>query len=258
MTKFYALKEAHFGRLPCTEYKDRGLGMPGIQCVGLPGCCGVTWAHAMSRLPIEPEPGRCIDDEFGPCVTADIYQKKAEKTRRELNLPEDFYLEPGVVIGKLQVKCTRSKGRSMDWPSLKGPIVTDELRDAILSGGLTGFIAMEVIVRKSAAWRFGPLPGFTEIVVTGRGGRAITDAPIELKPPCPVCGRSQANRRIYRKISLDEGQWDGSDIFHFDDPYNITTYVTQRWVDAVPESRFDGFRYYLAGELMEIRNSVRS
>ena len=191
-------------------------------------------------------------------MPADIYQKKAEKTRRELNLPDDFYLEPGVVVGKLQVKCIRSKGRSMEWPSLKGPIVTDELWDAIVSSGLTGFTAMEVIVRNSASWRFGPLPGFTEIVVTGRGGRAITDVPIELKPSCPVCGRSQTNRRIYRKISLDENQWDGSDIFHFDTPYYITTYVTQRWVDAIPESKFDGFQYYLAGEATDIRNSERS
>ena len=130
--------------------------------------------------------------------------------------------------------------------------------NAIRSNGLTGFMASEVIVRKAASWRFGALPRFTEIVVTGRGGMAITDPPTVVKPCCPVCGRNPTDRVNYRTIALDEAQWDGSDIFRFDNPLEGYIFVTQRWVDAIPESRFDGFRYNSVGELMEIRNSVRS
>ena len=256
MTKIYRITRAFRGKMPSSTYIERELGMPGIKCEGLAGCCGATWSDAVARIATEPPPGTCNAYEFGACVPAEVFLKQAAKTRIALNLPRDYELRPGLNLGRLHIKCSSMKTLAMEWPALFGFIVREDLLDAIKRHGLTGFEESEVIVKRAANMLLKPIPKFTEILVTGKGGWARTDPPLVIEPACPVCGRRPTDNKDYQNIELDESQWDGSDIFRFEHPFGGYIFVTQRWVDAIPESKFDGFRYETTDEMLLARSKV--
>ena len=253
MTNIYRLTWAFRGKMAASTYIERDLGMPGIKCEGLPGCCGVTWSNASARMMTEPPPGTCNAEEFGACVPAEVFLKQAEKTRQALNLPADYELLPGLTLGQMHIKCSKVTTLAMEWPALFGFIVREDLLDAIEKHGLTGFEKSEVAVRRTASMLLKPIPKFTEILVTGKGGWARTEPPLVVEPACTVCGRRPTDNKDYQNIELDESQWDGSDIFRFEHPFDGYIFVTQRWVDAIPESRFDGFQYESVDAMLATR-----
>ena len=253
LNSLYSLNSAYNGKMPCSKYIPREIGMPGIECTGLPGCCGAVWGDHVARLATEPAPGTCSKYEYGACIPAELFLQKAQETRGKLGLPEDYYLPPGLTMGTMHVECSRKAPLAMEWPYLFGFIVTDPLLDAIERHRLTGFEKSEVVVKRAASMLLKHSPKITEIVVTGKAGWANTDPPQKIEPPCPVCGRRPTDSMDYQNLELDESQWDGSDIFQFEHPFNGHIFVTQRWVDAIPASKFDGFRYQSVAELLATR-----
>ncbi len=208
-------------------------------------------------MPIEPPSGTCVKHEYGSCVPAQVYQLQAQKTRNVLGLPADYHLSPGLIMGKMHVRYMRRSRLSMEWPYLFGFIVNDPLLKKMKRSNLTGYSAYDVVIEREAGLNVLPTPHFNEILVTGKGGLAVTDPPIQPKLPCPVCHRNPTERVNYRSIALDESQWDGSDIFRFAHPFTGYIFVTHRWVDAIPENKFSGFKYRSTGGMMPGTKAIR-
>ncbi len=64
------------------------------------------------------------------------------------------------------------------------------------------------------------------------------------------------NHKSYHVFQVpDEAQWDGSDILRLDHPFIGHTFVTQRWVETVPESKYDGITCVPIAEMLRVRES---
>jgi hypothetical protein len=73
---------------------------------------------------------------------------------------------------------------------------------------------------------------YWELVIDGRGGRALTQPETKLLSRCPVCGREEYERGMLRTNPLDPNRWDGSDFFAFDAPENSHFFITERVKDV--------------------------
>ena len=86
------------------------------------------------------------------------------------------------------------------------------------------------------------VPTIFELVATGRGGKADAYPNKELAIRCSVCGYEKYTRRKLTRLGLDPEQWDGSDVFRFDDWYRSYIFITERLADALRMSSLTNFR----------------
>jgi hypothetical protein len=163
----------------------------------------------------------------------------AQEVHQHLNLPEDFELRPGDVLGEPRAELLAMPLNDFLHPFPGQIIMTRKVLDALQDAQLTGFRAERVhVTLKTKRHQVNhALPELYELVVTGRAWRVGMDLDALRHPECP--GRFLFPKPAY--LVVDRQRWDGADFFNVDLNPNIVL-VTQRVRRIIEEHRFTNVR----------------
>lgn len=232
-----------------------GVGyLPSVQCDPIPVGCGRIWYGELTRiyrdLPAELQ-GR-LERPFP--VSPQKFVAVANEVRKALGLGADESLDPGAPIGHYTFKVLNERIADLSSPMIGGHIISQRFVDFLLEGKFTGWdtAPVDLLTRNPADSK----PKVFELVVTGSGGEADAYPRRELAIRCPVCGYEKYTRPTLVRLALDPAQWDGSDLFRFEDWYRSYTFLSERLAEALLASRLTNIRLRDMETMMSMWNGT--
>lgn len=240
--RLYSLRE------PRTFKDDKGwycqltepiVGLPGINCWGVPNACGQIWGSVGTRIRMDLPLDHPLRHRSRKPVFPNEFQAIVRDVRQALHLPEDMVLKPGTDIGLVRIECVRPEVTDFEWPKVHTLVITERVRRLLEDHGLTGWHTEPVIVTQTTEGM--PLPKLYEFVVDGCAGEPRVDPPVEVLSTCPVCGFIQYKRDVPVRLEMDDSQWDGSDFMRFSSVYSGLIFVTERVKEVLTNSTLDNY-----------------
>ncbi len=254
-TAIYEFRRIHYSRDGQDSYTQlgQGLALPGLICEA----CGNTWSDGVLAIPEElPENHPLWLTKPWP-VTLDVFNKVRDEFRKALNLSSNIYMPPGTRIGLIKLACKTDVPGDFEWPVLWDIIIRDDVLDFLKARNLTGWVASSIeIMMKGKKMQTVPPPNVHQLFVTGRGGKPITEPEVQTSAFCNICGYTQFNLHPIDSLSLDENQWDGSDMFRFDAPLNGYVFVTEKFAQSMQCSNFSNYELRSVDEFLSFYNAV--
>lgn len=252
--KIYNLTELSSSTYICDRLIPKpSVGLPGVKC----DACGQTWADGMARIPKDlPNDHPLRSRKRWPVPVAELNFLRAD-VRMALNLPLDTPLPPGADIGIIDFLCKDSHLEAFEWPAVHVLVVREDVVEFLQEHKIAGWEVAPI--RVEGTRYLSSIPSMYQLLVNGNGGVPVTDPPVEKISHCDVCGRTEFKRKNPRTFQMDISQWDGSDIFRFDPPYQGYMFITDRLADGFKSAGFKNYELStIEGLLQRITNHVFS
>jgi hypothetical protein len=114
--------------------------------------------------------------------------------------------------------------------------------------GFRGYAAAPTLVKFTRTSK--KAPDFWELIAKGSAGIASPESGSKVLSVCPGCGIARYSKITDPTKLIDEFKWDGSDFFHVE-PVSGSIFVTDRVVQALRQSQFEGWGAYSLEEMKE-------
>lgn len=209
--------------------------LPGIVC----SACGSTWAGGRRLyVPLQDDMLRHRLRERGGWPILDTeWRQLAREVLAATSLAADFMLMPGDQLEAPVFEVTRAKLRDFLHPFPGTLVVKEAVVEVLQQAGLTGFQPVRSQVRWGGRATNLPdaPPQLYVLRVTGMAWRVGMD-----KERITVCAECERFKPVVGLIAVDEGHWDGSDLFHADLNPNIVL-VTEKVCEVLTKHGFTNF-----------------
>lgn len=164
--------------------------------------------------------------------------KLARNVRIESNLPDEFLLEPGDILGQPRARLMHDEIPDFMHPFPGQLIVRSSVVAALQKAKLTGFSPVRVDVHWNQ--KIGPpsreVPELYELIVSGKAWRIDVDEKAIIT--CQICGRTIFPYPNFWVV--DEKRWDGTDFFNVDTNPNIV-FVTASVCEVLEQEHFSNY-----------------
>lgn len=232
----YHLKKPFYPESYCLEIDEKhGWELPSVKCRA---CWGLLTSHHLFIRQDLPE-GHPLWKRHERHVWPQEFALIAEKARKALQLADDIPLLPGTRIHRLYVRATCVPSADFEWPDLFRCVITERVRQFLTDNNFTGWHVEPAIITKKPAKA--AMPPLYELVVDGRGGKPIVEPPVEVGFFCEACGAIEYRNVVPTRLELDESEWDGSDLFHFDGFFGPYIFVSERFAQALERSSLSNY-----------------
>ena len=209
--------------------------LPGVVC----SACGSTWAGSRRLYePLQDDALRHRLRERGGWPLPDTeWRQLAREVLAATSLAADFTLMPGDKLEAPIFEVTRARLRDFLHPYPGTLVVKEAVVNALQQAGLTGFQTVRAQVRWGGKAKHPPdtLPELHVLRITGTAWRVGMD-----RERITVCAECERFKPMVGLIAVDEGRWDGSDLFHADLNPNIVL-VTEKVCEVLTEYGFTNF-----------------